>query len=86
MPESKGNTGTQDTTYNLISIIFHALQGAETYDQYIRDAEESGDEELAQFFRDTKDESARRADRAKQLLARYLGSGDQPSAPRRPIN
>ncbi len=86
MSESKGNTGTQDTTYNLVSIIFHALQGAETYDQYIRDAEESGDQELAQFFRDTKEENSRRADRAKQLLARYLGSGNQIDTPTKPRN
>lgn len=72
---STGNTGTTDVTYNLVSILYHALQGAETYDQYIRDAEQRNDKDLAQFFRDTKEENQRRADRAKQLLAQRLAKG-----------
>ena len=72
-----GNTGTPDVTYNLVSILFHALQGAETYDQYIRDAEQGGDQDLAQFFRDVKQENSRRADRAKQILGRRLQGGGQ---------
>ncbi len=67
-----GNTGTQDVTYNLVSILYHSLQGAETYDQYIRDAEQGGDQELAQFFRDVKRENEQRAQRAKQILHRRL--------------
>ena len=72
---STGSTGTTDVTYNLISILYYALQGAETYDQYIRDAEQKNDKDLAQFFRDTKEENQRRADRAKQLLAQRLVKG-----------
>jgi rubrerythrin len=72
---STGSTGTTDVTYNLVSILYYALQGAETYDQYIRDAEQRNDKDLAQFFRDTKEENQRRADRAKQLLAQRLGKG-----------
>jgi rubrerythrin len=70
--ESKGNTGTADVTYNLVSILFHALQGAETYDQFVRDAEQSGDHDLAQFFRTVKEEDERRANQAKQILGRRL--------------
>ena len=72
MSDSTGNTGTGDLTYNLVSILFHALQGAETYDQYIRDAEEEGDKDLAQFFREVKQENSARADRAKDLLHKRL--------------
>jgi rubrerythrin len=71
---SQGNTGTGDVTYNLVSILYHALQAAETHDQYIRDAEESGDRDLAAFFREVKDENTRRAERSKQLLAKRLTS------------
>jgi rubrerythrin len=69
---TKANTGTQDTTYNLLSIIYHALQGAETYEMYINDAEKSGDTELAQYFRDVRDENTKRAERGKQLLSARL--------------
>ena len=43
------HTGTRDATYDVVSILYHALQGAETYQQYIQDAEQRGDQELGQF-------------------------------------
>ncbi len=67
--DSTGKTGTSDETYDLVSILYHALQGAETYDQYVTDAEQRGDKDLAQFFRDTKAGNRLLAHRAKQLLA-----------------
>ena len=71
---SQGDTGTRDITYNLISVVYHALQGAETTALYIADAEQEGNQELAQFFREAKEEYERRAERAKQLLTTHLGS------------
>lgn len=70
---AKSNTGTQDTVYNLLSIVYHALQGAETYEMYINDAEQNGDTELAQYFREVRDQNIKRAERGKQLLAARLG-------------
>ena len=70
---SQGDTGTRDITYDLLSTAYHLLQGAETAALYIADARQEGDEELVRFFTETKDEYQRRADQAKQLLARYLG-------------
>ncbi|MET0621682.1 MAG: hypothetical protein ABW250_01745 [Pyrinomonadaceae bacterium] len=70
---SQGDTGTRDITYDLVSVIYHALQGAETTALYIADAEQEGNQELATFFREAKDEYQRRGDRAKQLLATHLG-------------
>jgi rubrerythrin len=65
-------TGVRDEHYNLVSILYHSLQGAETYDTYISDAEGAGDQELAQFFREVQEEERRRAARAKELLGRKL--------------
>jgi rubrerythrin len=65
-------TGVRDEHYNLVSILYHALQGAETYDTYISDAESAGDQEFAQFFREVQEEERRRAARAKELLGRKL--------------
>lgn len=59
-------TGTRDEHYDLVSVLYHALQGADTIDQYISDA--SGDEELAGFFQQVKQGYTRTADQAKQLL------------------
>ena len=72
---TQGNTGTRDIVYNLISTIYHTLQGAETEAVYIADAEQEGDQELIKFFSDIKQENQRRADEAKRLLARYLTQG-----------
>ena len=71
---SQGDTGTRDITYDLISVIYHALQGAETTALYIADAKQEGNSELEQFFTQAKDEYQARADRAKQLLTAHLGS------------
>lgn len=65
---SHSQTGTQDNQYNLISVLYHALEGAETYEQYISDAEQAGDSELAKFFRTVQEESRDMANRAKSLL------------------
>jgi len=65
----------RDETYGLVSVTYHALQGAETYAQYQRDAEKAGDQELSAFFKQCGQEEASRAERAKGLLAMRLGGG-----------
>ncbi len=67
-------TGFQDKSYDLISILYHALQGAEIAEKYIQDAEEAGDHELAAFFREVLDQDRDRAARAKVLLRDRIGS------------
>jgi rubrerythrin len=67
------NTGTANPTYNLVSVLYHALQGAENYEQYAKDA--GSDQDLATFFREIQQQEKQRADRAKQLLATRLQQG-----------
>jgi hypothetical protein len=67
------NTGTANPTYNLVSVLYHALQGAENYEQYVKDA--GSDQDLATFFREIQQQEKQRADRAKQLLATRLQQG-----------
>lgn len=66
---------TPDTTYNLISVMYHTLQGCQTYEQYAQDAEQAGQQDVAQFFRDTGREFERCAQRGQQLLAQCLQQG-----------
>jgi hypothetical protein len=68
-------TGTANTIYDLSSVLFHALEGGASYDQYIHDAEEAGDQELADFFRRVRDEDSMRADEAQLLLAERTPTG-----------
>jgi hypothetical protein len=63
-------TGTSNPTYNLVSVLYHALQGAELYQKYASDA--GSDQDLASFFREVQQQEQQRADRARQLLATRL--------------
>ena len=68
-PESASGLSTPDTVYGLVSVLYHALQGAETYQKYIQDAQRGGDEELVEFFQECLESEQERASRAKGLLA-----------------
>ena len=61
-------TGTRDEHYNLISVLYHALQGADNCTTYAFDAEAAGDERLAAFFHEAGVIQAQLADRAKGML------------------
>jgi hypothetical protein len=62
----------RDEVYGLVSVLYHALQGAETYGKYIEDARRGNDAELVEFFEEAQDEENERALRAKRLLATRL--------------
>jgi hypothetical protein len=66
-------TGTQDTTYNLASVLYHALQSAETTLHYLQDAEQAGDQELVQFFQAAHAWQRHLATQAKAVLTQRLG-------------
>lgn len=70
---------TADHEYALVSVLYHALQGAQACEQYIDDADDAGDEELARFFQECRDEQRARATRAKQLLAGVMDLEDDES-------
>src|SRR5215207_6041602 len=61
-------TGTRDEHYNLISVLYHALHGADNCDHYALDAEASGEEGPATFFREAQAAQVHIAERGKQLL------------------
>lgn len=74
MTKGRETTGTRDSTFDVVSILYHALRGAQAYDQYCADAIDSSDYELAKFFREVQEEERRRADRAKEMLMRVLSA------------
>ena len=85
MAEGERATGTPNTIYDLSSVLFHALEGGASYDQYIRDAEEAGDEELVDFFTRVRDEDSMRADEAQRLLTERTPSAGRSGGPARPM-
>ena len=74
-----GETGFDDVTFDLISVQYHALKAGHDYGQYVRDAENAQQEEVAQFFRDVMAEDSRRAHRCHELLVRLGGGTDNTS-------
>lgn len=66
------NTGASDVTYNLTSVLYHALQGAENYERYAHDAEQENDSDLAAFFKEVQQQERSRAEKAQRLLAQRL--------------
>ena len=72
MTQGQPVTGTSDELYDLVSVLYHALQGGETSQRYIDDARQAGDDELAIFVEQVQAEDRDRAERAKRLLATRL--------------
>lgn len=68
MDPGEQTTGTRDEHYNLISVLYHALHGAENSETYALDAEAAGDDELARFFRNVQSTHRQMAEQAKARL------------------
>ena len=69
-----GETGFDDVTFDLISVQYHSLKAGHDYGQYVRDAENAGLKDIAQFFRQTMEEDSARAARCHELIKRVGGS------------
>ena len=78
----QGSTGVQDNTYNVISVVYHTLQGADTIQKYMQDARGS-DQQVEQFLAEAAEQYKRLAQRGRECLAQMLqaqgqgGSGQQ---------
>lgn len=72
MATNERQTGTKDEHYDVISMLYHALQGAETCTTYLQDAERGGDQDLVQFFREAQGTYRQLADRSKGLLRQRI--------------
>jgi hypothetical protein len=62
-------TGTKNETYNVISILYHALQGAENCQTYLNDAQ---DGQAREFFQQALQSQRQLADRGKEVLQQCL--------------
>ena len=68
-----GETGFADVTYDLISVQYHSLKAGHDYGQYVRDAENADQQEIADFFREVMEQDSARAKRCHEFLARLGG-------------
>ena len=63
-----GETGFSDVVFDLISVQYHSLKAGHDYGQYVRDAENGGYNEIAEFFRQVMKEDSERARRCHEFL------------------
>lgn len=60
------HTPADDLVYDLVSIQYHALKAAQTYDQYIQDAD--GHPDVVKFLKQAKKQDGQRAETCHSLL------------------
>ena len=65
--------GVPDVEYDLISLIYHNLQGVEASGRYASDAVEAGEDDFAQLFQQAQQTYLEQADRARALLRQRIG-------------
>ena len=63
----------KDKDYDLVSSLYHALQGVQASSGYIADAEKSNDEEAVKFLKEAQERYGEIARNAKALLAQRMG-------------
>jgi hypothetical protein len=64
------NPQTMDKDYNLVSVLYHALQAADTTAKYCDDARREGSPEVAAFMEQVQQQNQQISQRAKELLFR----------------
>jgi rubrerythrin len=69
-----GETGFDDVTFDLISVQYHSLKAGHDYGQYVRDAENAGLTDIADFFREVMKQDSQRAAQCHEFLRRMSGS------------
>lgn len=67
--EQEQQTGTRNETYDVIAVLYHALQGAENCRIY---AGEAKDDQARDFFQHALNAQRQLADEGKQLLQQIL--------------
>jgi hypothetical protein len=70
--ESGQVTGTKDKDYNIIWFTEQSLSNALRLESYIQDAENDGDDELAEFFRRAQGASRKGGEQGKELLKKRM--------------
>ena len=69
-----GETGFDDVTFDLVSVQYHSLKAGHDYGQYVRDADNAGLNDIADFFREVMKQDSERAARCHEFLRRMSGS------------
>jgi hypothetical protein len=72
MASGQPESGTKDKNYDLITVTHLCLEHVFRLEQYAKDAEQDGDNEVAGLFRRMQEHSRRGGDECKRLLRERL--------------
>lgn len=61
-------TGTPNYVYDAVAALANILEAGAMYETYINDAQQAGDQELVDYFRQSQEEDQQRAEQLKRLL------------------
>ena len=67
--QERQQTTTRNEVYDLSSVLYHALQSAQTCASYIEDAQQANRPDLAEFFRKVQQDANQHAEQARRMLA-----------------
>jgi hypothetical protein len=70
MPTEPQQTSMDNQYFDVASVLYHTLRGSQSIATYIEDARQGGNQELAQFFQQVKQQEDRSAEQAKQWLTK----------------
>jgi rubrerythrin len=70
----------KDKNYNLISALYQASDNVETFKTYAQDAQNEGDQELADFFEMVIENNLKASQQAKEMLVARLPHEEAASA------
>jgi len=65
-------SGPEVLMRDLVAVLYDALQSQEHLALFLSDAEQAGDQECMEFFREVLSQHSRQAERAKELLGDKL--------------
>ncbi|ADJ48284.1 hypothetical protein AMES_6459 [Amycolatopsis mediterranei S699] len=71
-----GETGFDDVTFDLVSVQYHSLKAGHDYGQYVRDADNAGRQDIADFFRKVMEDDSARAKQCHEFLKELSGSSE----------
>jgi rubrerythrin len=71
-----GETGFDDVSFDLISVQYHSLKAGHDYGQYVRDANNAGRSDIAEFFETVMSQDSERAQKCHDFLKELSGSSE----------
>jgi len=72
MPGEQQQTSVDNLYFDLVSIVYHSLEAAQTYATYLNDAQQSGNQQFIQLVQQMQQQNDQWSQQAKQLLSQQM--------------